>query len=95
MDCLNAMPRQIVYKQYAAVFVSTAITHALKTKRCLYWCIAHGTWSTRKLVAIEVETSDKEESLVETCNGEARKGLYHVGMEIPAILLLEAGGTRG
>ena len=63
MDCLNAMPRQIVYKQYAAVFVSTAITHALKTKRCLYWCIAHGTWSTRKLVAIEVETSDKEESL--------------------------------
>ena len=94
MNSLYAMSRQIVYKQYAAVFVAAAVAHRLEAQRGLYRGVAHRAGSTRKPVAIEEEASDEEEGLVETCDGEARKGLNHVGMEVPAILLLESGGAR-
>ena len=82
-----------VYKECTLVLQS-AVSKTLEMKWCLNRRVAYHARCSGKLLTIEMESLDEEIGVVETRNGKPRKGVHHIGMEIPPVFEIDSIGLR-
>ena len=75
------------YHQLAVLMAS--VTQLLEDKRGLYGRIAHHAGTTVEMGAVHAHALNEIVGMVEAGDGKVRQGVHHVGMEVPAILLLQ------